>query len=134
MTAQKGDIYLGTLGSEELLSPFGRKLIITPTELSREERTASGRLVKDIIATKHRFTLAYECITGTALEQFLDFYAVGGEMSLLIFTDSNSTTTTPEPEENYDNYTVLMEPIERERLLLLDDGLWSGVNIILNEV
>jgi hypothetical protein len=134
MTAQKGDIYLGTLGAEELLSPFGRKLTITDTELSREERTASGRLVKDVIATKKKFTLVYETITGTALEQFLDLYAVGGEMSLLIFTDSNLTTTTPEPEENYDNYTVLMEPIERERLLLLDDGLWSGVNVVLEEI
>lgn len=134
MTAKKGDIYLGLLGEEELVSPFGRKLIITDTELNREERTASGRLVRDVIATKKKFSLQYEIITGTALEAFLDLYDLNSELSLLIFTDSNATTTTPEPEAIYDIYTVLMEPISRERLLLLDDGLWSGVNIDLLEV
>jgi hypothetical protein len=134
VTAKKGDIYLGLLGEETVVSPFGRKLIITDTELNREERTASGRLVRDVIATKKKFSLQYEIITGTALEQFLDLYDLNSELSLLIFTDSNATTTTPEPEANYEIYTVLMEPISRERLLLLDDGLWSGVNVELLEV
>ena len=133
MTAKKGDIYLGELGSEELISAFGRKLIIEDVEIKRESRTASGRLVRDVIAVKKKITLDYESITGTALEQFLDLYDLGTELSILIFNESNATTTTPEPEDNYDNYTVLMDPISRERLLLADDGIWSGVSIVLNE-
>lgn len=134
MTAKRGDIYLGLLGQEEKVSAFGRTLTITDEILSREERTASGRLVRDIIATKKTFSLSYEVISGDDLAQFLDFYDLNSELSLLIFTESNATTTTPEPSENYDIYTVLMAPISRERLLLASDGLWSGVNIELTEV
>ena len=134
MTAKRGDIYLGLLGQEEKVSAFGRTLTISDEILSREERTASGRLVRDIIATKKKITLAYETISGDDLTVFLDLYDLNSELSILIFTESNATTTTPEPTENYEIYTVLMQPISRERLLLAADGLWSNVTIELNEV
>lgn len=133
MSGQKGDIYLGELGSEELLSPFGRKLTIADEEIGREQRTASGKLVKDIIATKKKFTLAYETIDGDALEQFLDIYDLNDELSLFIYhTDVPSTTS--DESNYYDAYTVLMRPLSRERLLLLENGLWTGVSVELNEV
>lgn len=131
--SKKGDIYLGAAGSETLLSPFGRKLLIADEEIGREQRTASGRLVRDIVATKKKITLAYETIDGDDLITFLDLYDGYDELSLLIYhTDVNITT---DDEGNYyDQYTVLMKPISRERLLLSGDGLWSGAQIELLEV
>jgi hypothetical protein len=136
---RKGDIYLGALGSEELVSAFGRVLTINPVEIARSQRTASGKLVKEVIAEKKQFTLAYSVIDGTDLQQFIDFYDLDSELSLLIYTrdeltPTTSTTTTSAPGTFYDAYTVLMQPIDRTRLLLLDTGLWGNVNIVLEEV
>jgi hypothetical protein len=131
--SQKGDIYLGPSGTETLLSPFGRKLKISDVLLAREEQTASGRRVRDIIATKKKFTLTYEMIDGDELEKLIDLYEANDEMSLLLYNDS-FPTTTPEAGDDCDAYTVLMQPIERERVLLLDNGLWAGVTVELNEV
>jgi hypothetical protein len=132
--SQKGDIYLGPAGTETLLSPYGRKLRITPVKLSKSERTASGRLVEDIIVTKHKFIITYEMIDGDKLQELIDLYDAGGEKSLLLYMDNTTGTTTPEPGDDCDSYTVLMEPIERERILLLGEGLFGGVVVELNEV
>lgn len=118
----KGDIYLGVAGAENLISPFGRKFSISPDEIARKERTASGRYVKDVIATKLVFRLDYEAIDGDALEVFLDLYDLQSELNLII--DNGSTSS----------YTVLMSPIDRERLVLFDTGLWGGVSVELLEV
>jgi hypothetical protein len=59
-----GDIYLdGTL-----LTPFGRTYTESDIEISRGDRTASGKLVRDIIATKKRFSLDYSYIDGDELK------------------------------------------------------------------
>lgn len=133
MSGKRGDIYLGVDGSEAILSPFGRRLVITPEEIGREERTASGRLVKDVTAVKHKITLAYEVIDGLALEQFLDLYDLDQQLSLLVY-HTDVPGTTDDEGGYYDQYFVLMRPIARERLLVTSDGLWQGVNIELNEV
>ena len=133
MSGKKGDIYLGLADAEALVSPFGRKLQITDEEIGREQRTASGRLVRDITAVKKKIVLAYETIDGDALAAFIDLYFLYSELSILIY-HTDVPTTTDDEGQYYDQYTVLMSPIARERLLLLDDGLWSGVQIVLSEV
>src|SRR4030042_5246802 len=102
----KGDIYLGPLNSETLLSPFGAKLKISDVLLCREDQTASGRRVRDIIATKKKFTLTYEMIDGDELETLIDLYEENDEMSLLLYNDDPSpgTTTTPEPGDGWAAY------------------------------
>lgn len=137
MAFKKGDIYLGAAGDLKLLSPFGRKLTIKDDEIARTERTASGRLVKDIVATKKKFTISYSEIKGTDLETILDIYDIADELILQIWNDDQpaTTTTTSGPGcSYYDQHTVLMEPIDRTRLLLSGEGLWTGVSIELNEV
>ena len=126
----KGEIYLGQSGSEILLTPFGRRLIIRPTEVSRSQRTANGRLVKDVAAVKYQFELPYNAIDGDALEDILDLYDLQEELSLLIYTSESDTFL------NFDGETptVLMSPVERERLLLLGVGIWTGVSLTLDEV
>jgi hypothetical protein len=126
----KGDIYLGELGSETLLSAFGRTLKISDMEISREERTSSGRLVRDVTATKKKFELSYDMIDGDVLTAVLALYDLQDELSLLIYYEN--TTTTGEGS-SCDAYTVLMKPIDRTRILLLENGLWGSVNIVLEE-
>ena len=133
MSGKNGDIYLGLADAEALMSPFGRKLQITDEEIGREQRTASGRLVRDITAVKKKIVLTYDTIDGDALTAFIDLYFLYSELSILIY-HTDVPTTTDDEGNYYDQYTVLMSPIARERLLLLDDGLWTGVQIILSEV
>lgn len=126
----KGAIVLGKAQGAEyqfLLSPYGRKLKIADVQLSREERTASGKLVRDIIAVKKKFTLSYSEIDGVDLDNLLIIYAYDSELVLRIYTDDDFS----------EDYTVMMDPLERERLLLSgpsDSGLWSNVTVTLNEV
>lgn len=118
-----GQIWLGASGSEVLLSAYGRKFTVRDTEITRELRTSSGKLVKEIIATKKIFNLDYSTITGTALNALLTIYALQAELSLIVYYTEIATS-----------YTVLMGPLDRTRLILLDDGLWTGVSVELKEV
>ena len=127
-----GDIYLdGTL-----LTPFGRTYTESDVEISRSDRTASGRLVRDIIATKKRFELSYSYIDGDELKVYEDFYAENLEHTLEIYYRDNAatTTTTTDDPDYHATYTVLMQPIDKTRVLLIGEGLWSGVKIVFEEV
>ena len=120
-----GEIYLGVdAGSLELLTAFSREFSIKNKLLSRDERTASGRLVRDIIATKKEFTLSYDMIDGDELDTFKDLYDEEDELLLRIYTS----------ETEYDDYTVLMNPLDYDRILMFDNGLWGNVEVALLEV
>ena len=130
----KGDIYLGAVGSESLLSAYGRKLSISDEQITREGRTASGRYVKDVITTKKEFNIRYDLIGGNDLASLLTIYGIDDELSLQIYHTSDEGGTTREPGANYDQYYVLMSALSRTRELLASDGLWSGVSVVLKEV
>lgn len=132
--SKKGDIYLGTFGSEFLLSAFGRKLSVQEEQMTREGRTVNGRLVRDVIATKKTISLKYDLIGGNELATVLSIYSLNSELSLQIYHTDDEGGTTSEPEVNYDQYTVLMDSVNRTRELLASDGLWSDVSINLKEV
>ena len=120
----RADLYLGvSAGTLELLSPYSRKFKISNIELSRKGRTADGKLVKDIIAAKKEFSLSYDMIDDSELEKYIDLYA---EDSELILRDSRA--------DGYTDYTVLMDPIDYERIIASEDGLWGNVQITLSEV
>lgn len=107
-----------------LLTPFGRTYTESNVEISRGERTASGKLVRDVIATKKRFELSYSHIDGDELAKIEALYAEGGEHVLLVYYD----------DEDMEWYTVLMNPIDKTRVLLLGDGLWGNVKVEFEEV
>ena len=134
--ANAGDIYLGLAGSEMLITPIGRTFKVDAIELARKERTASGKLVKDIIALKRQITLDYSYIDGDNLEIFLDMYDLESELSLIVYDsdyDAGGGTTTVS-DDTVQSYTVLMQPINYQRVLVTGNGLWSGVSIVLEEV
>jgi len=119
------DITLGVSGgSATKLTAYGRTFSEGIIEIARQTRTASGRLVKDIIATKKKFTLEYSLITGTSLQEFIDLYDEDSVLEMIVRDPTLGTST----------YNVQMQPIDYTRVLLLDDGLWSGVSVVLEEV
>lgn len=119
----KGDISLGAESSEVLLSPYGRTLTINEEEVSRQMRTVDGTLKKDILYVKKSFTLSYNLITGTSLTAIMNIYD-NTTQPLNLIIDNGGTP---------DEYTVYMKPVNRSRVILQDDGLWSGVSINLVE-
>jgi hypothetical protein len=119
-----GDILLGLLGAENLLEPYDRKFSIQQKEIGREERTADGTLVSDIIAVKNVFTLRYETIDQSQLLFFQQLYDLRQKLSLLVYSS----------DVNYSGYWVIMKPFEQTRLLAVAGGVWEGVTITLDEV
>lgn len=121
----RGELYLGTnTGNLQLLVAFSRTFDIKDILLSREARTASARLVRDVIATKKEFNLGYDLIDGTDLAVYTGLYALNTELLFRVYTDAT----------NFDDYTVLMSPITKRRVLMSGDGLWTNVRIRLREV
>lgn len=116
---QPGDMYLNGIK----LSPYGRTFRVNPLEEARAERTVNGRLIKDILYRKQEFSLSYEIITGDAINTFTSLYDLQEELTFM-WVDSDGT-------EN--SYTVHMGPFDRTRLVLIDDGLWTGAEIELRE-
>lgn len=121
-----GELYLGlTVGSLTLLSPKGRELKISNKQLARSERTASGKYVRDIIATKKKFSLSYELIDEPDRLIYKNFYDEENELVFRMYTGDGTT---------YNDYTVLMEPFDYERILMFDGGLWGNFDVVLEEV
>lgn len=122
--ARPGDIYIGISGSEVLVSPGGRKFTRRIVEGAREERSVNGRRVKDILWRKWEFALEYTIIDGTSLREFDMLWNMQSDLSFIWYDADNV--------EN--SHTVQMDPYDSTRLVLLGDGLWSGVNFLFHEV
>lgn len=132
MAYKNGDITMYKTGSAEvLLSPFGRTYRPIPEERKkREDYAASGKYRKSFVCLKYRFEIPYTRISGTALQALLDLYDLNSELNLKVYTSAstwflNAGGSIP---------VVIMEPIERQRLLLMSPGLWTGSKLTLIEV
>lgn len=119
----RGDLYLGVTGSEVLLSPFGRRISIKPTETTRERRTIDGTLKKDKMYLKYTFSLSYDEIFGNDLQTYLDLYDLQQELNFIIYFNDNTPS----------NFSVYMKPLSRKRDILLGDGIYKSVNVQLTE-
>ena len=117
-------LLLGESGEEIELDPIGRLFSEKLIEFGRKDRMADASLKKDIMAIKREFTLAYDQISGNLLEYFKYLYDLKETLSLIVYRSSTL----------YDTYSVSIEPFEWERLLLVEDGVYSGVTITLEEV
>jgi hypothetical protein len=126
----KGTIILNDPETESanIITAFGRKLKIEDVQQVREERTASGKLVRDVISTKTKITVTFSEMDSSDLSDLLYFYNMQRELIIQIY---NSETV-------YSEYTVLMDPIERERILLADLNtgaeLYGNLTVVFHEV
>lgn len=119
-----GRIWLGRPGLEALLPHLNRKYSEQDVEYSRENQTASGRRVKDYIATKKVFTINYSTISNNDILALKSIYEIKNSMSLKI-ENSDGTIST---------YMVRMKPFARERLIIAMKWYWSGISIVLEEI
>ncbi len=124
---QTGTSTSTTTDAPDLLSPFGRTFSEGRIELSRIDRTANARLVADYINSKRKFTLSYSLINNTDLDELLWYYDKQYDHFLLYLTIEYTDT-------RIESYDVIMAPIDRERVLVTNSGLWSGVTIEFEEI
>jgi len=112
------------------LSPYGRTYSDSVEFISREDRAASGRLRRDIVAQKKTFTLQYDVIDQNDLDVFAGLVRYHSVVPLrleLAYTDTQLG-------ERIEEYEVLMSPYSRERVLAVLGGLWGSVTITFTEV
>lgn len=120
---EQGRIWLGKKGSEQLLSNVKRRFREEPFEIVREERTASGRLVQDVIAEKTKFIITYSKVSGPILESLAAIYSLGGPLNLMIEQRDGSIK----------EYEVKFRPFGRSRFLMIGEWIWEGITIELEE-
>jgi hypothetical protein len=114
------DFHLGLVGNEQVL-PVPKTFRIEPQQITRDGRTASGRLVKDVIAVKNRFVLAYTGLTAAQAEILRTEYARNQFLSFK-YPDRGQERTA----------TVWFSELPRElRYQLLSH--WNNVTITLDE-
>ena len=65
-------------------------------------------------------------IGGDDLGIFQEFYQYDDELLLRVYRSND--------ENDYEDYVVLMDPFDHERILMFDDQLWGNVDIVLEEV
>jgi hypothetical protein len=109
------------------LTPFGRQYTESSELLTREDRSASGKLRRDIIAEKKTFTLSYDSIDTEWLEQYEELFRDRKDEVLnleIVRKDGNGIDRTS-------RYSVLMRPFSRKRGA---KGLWNGVTVEFVEV
>jgi len=76
------------IGSTTIAYPTS--FTIEPVEISRKLQTSSGKTVKEVIATKKKFTLQWNILRGAQYQAILTALAGG---SFLSFTYPNNDTT-----------------------------------------
>jgi hypothetical protein len=122
------------VGEYTTLSPYGRTFTESMIELSREERTAGARLVRDVIATKRLFTLSYSLADWrNTVQLFRVYYGWQTELDLLVhYVDGLMGVPGVETL-----YHVLMRPFDMTRVLASREiygGLWGDITIEFEEV
>ena len=119
-------IWLGLPGNEQLLPAMGRKLSVEDFEITNENRTASGKLVRDVIAVKKRFKIDYSFVTNNILTQLRQLYELG--------IDNNLNLKIEQEDSSIDEYEVVFRPFSRSRYLIGNKWFWEGISIELEEV
>jgi len=121
-------IWLGLSGNEQLLSNVGRRLVEEDFEIAKEQRTASGKLVREIIVVKKRFKLNYSLTTNSTLEQLSQIYQLSINKNLKLKIEREDT------EDTVEEYEVVIRPFSRSRYLINNQWFWENISIELEEV
>ena len=111
---------LGIEGYENVIpAPVGFK--VEPRQITREGRTVSGKLVKDIIAVKKNFVLIYNPLTADQVQTLLTEYERQVFLSFIY------------PDRGQDRQaTVWFSNLPREKLLTPVE-YWGNFSIVLEE-
>jgi len=119
-------IWLGLPGNEQLLPAMGRKLSVEDFEITNENRTASGKLVRDVTAVKKRFMIDYSFVTNDILTQLRQLYQLG--------IKNNLSLKIEQENGEIEQYEVVFRPFSRSRYLAGSKWYWEGISVTLEEV
>lgn len=117
-------IWLGREGVEEKLLRGGVTLTESEIEITREDRTASGKMVFDIITVKKLFTISYNIIRRKQLEQLERLYNLQEVLSLKIERENG----------DIDQYDVRFRPFERSIYKRPEQWLYRDITVELEEI
>lgn len=73
---------IGYSGMEQDI-PKPKQISIVDTEIAKADRTASGKLVKDIIAIKKKIQLKYDGLTAASFNLFRTYYEAGKPVNFI---------------------------------------------------
>ena len=108
----------------EILEP--QSLSIQEFNIEKEQRLASARLVKSVIAVKNIFTLYYPFIKWSDLSPIVDALTVTGGFFTFQYLDKGAVQTA----------TVTVSEIPREltqKTAVAADWVFSGIRLIFKE-
>ena len=88
--------------------PIPDSFSISPFDIERRDRTASGKLVKEIIATKDVYTIIYNSLTGNEV-QILKSFRQGDFVTLEYFEGGQFNEKLVE-YSSFDRQLVIQEP------------------------
>lgn len=73
---------IGYAGNEQDI-PKPKQMSISEIEIAKAERTASGKLVKDIIAIKKKIQLKYDGLTAVSFNLFRSYFEAGEPVNFI---------------------------------------------------
>jgi len=89
----EGDIYLGIDSDEDLISTHAKEVTREFEEIGRTGRTASGRLVKDIVSRKYKFSILYEYINQAVFDVIMEKYGFNEGLNLRMYISESDFFT-----------------------------------------
>lgn len=120
-----GDIYLGLLGQEKLLSATDRTITPQPVEIVKSDRAASGKLLEDVIRRYTNYEINYSMMTGAEYESVQSLYGLQQNLNLIIVNRDGSQTSQ----------IVKMQPLSvGSQGKLVGDWVWYDVSFTLEAV
>lgn len=124
MSNQPNDILLGVDGDMQKLDPGGREFTQGYEDgLFREERAASSTLRTDWLKQKKNWTLDYSEAKTVTVDRFEYLYNLYTTLTLQVYESGVLKT-----------YYAKMAPFSKTRFRLNNNGLWTGVSVLLREV
>jgi hypothetical protein len=107
------------------LTGHGRKYSESTAMLAREDRSADGKLRRDLTASKKTFTLAYDALDNEGLSVIEEIYNKYAGAELILEVTHGAVVET---------YNVLIKAFAKQRLLSVRGGLWEGVTVEFEEI
>lgn len=89
----EGDIYLGIDSDEDLISTHAKEVLREFEEIGRSGRTASGRLVKDIVSRKYKFSILYGYINQAVFNIIIEKYGLDEGLNLRMYISESEWFT-----------------------------------------
>lgn len=118
------EYYLGELGSEYMLSSVERDVQEVPERIMRQQRLASGKLVRDVVAVKRTYKFSYKDLpgldanvadSGLGRNSIRDLFDDGGSLSLLV----------PQEVGGFESVTVYFEGYQEDRKKVIPYYQWD---------